>query len=157
MKAIILTFAPVNESEKKCLIETSIYKIALNQHAENLKPNIRICTDYGVFAGLLKKFKQKIVSTREYVPHERQIYAGQISFKGSTLVACIEYLIYKKYDNILIVGDNKVHTQVFQERVKAEINEILRLNHDTKIYQYSNGNFNLPVVSIENFIKERNF
>lgn len=151
-KAMILTFAPVSPKERKSIRRTDIKKYAINQHAEYLKPDFRICSDYGVIGNLLQNFTQKIITIREWVPHERLIYAGQIQFKGSTIVALIEYLISQNFKEILIVGDNTVHSTIFQDRVNKEIQEICNKNPEIKIYQYSKGNFPLPVQKVKQFI-----
>ena len=152
-KVIILTFAPVNAKERKLLKDTRIVKVAINQHAEYLKPDYRICTDYGVIGNLLQNYQQKIITTREWVPNKRLIYAGQISFKGSTIVSCVEYIIQKGFKQILIVGDNTVHSESFQNRINSELVRILDENADIKIFQYRKGNFYLPVKSIKQFMK----
>lgn len=154
MKAIILTFAPVSEEEKNILRNTNIVKVAINQHAEELKPTYRICSDYGIIGNLLENYSQNVITVREWVNHERLIYAGNISFKGSTMVACIEYLV-KDYDDILIIGDNTVHSESFKNRINQEIETITKNNPEVKIYQYRQGNFNLPVESVKEFT-ERN-
>jgi hypothetical protein len=151
-KAIILTFAPVTPKERKLLIRTKILKFAINQHAEYLKPDYRICTDYGVIGNLLQNFSQRIITTREWVPNKRLIYAGQINFKGSTIVSCVEYLISVGIKEILIVGDNTVHSEVFKNRINAELLIIRQKNQNVKVYQYRKGNFYLPVKSVKHFI-----
>lgn len=156
MKAIILTNADIDEHDKELLRDTEITKIAINQHAEELKPNYRICSDYGIIGNLLENYSQQIITLREWVNHERLIYAGSISFKGSTMIAGIEYLINKNYSEILIVGDNTVHSDIFQNRINDEIEIIKNNKPDINIFQFSQGNFNLPVKSVEEFLKERN-
>ena len=148
MKAIILTYAPVKEAEKPLLKSTKIYKIALNQHAEEFCPNSRIITDY-ILADICRRFREKVISVREKFrsPSPRVEYFD-CEFKGSTILAAIEYLISKKYDEILIIGDNKVNNAGFQFDVNTEIGKI---NDKAKIYQYSDGNFNLPVRTISEF------
>ena len=154
-KAIILTNAFVENDDKNILINTNITKIAINHHAEDLKPDYRICSDY-IITNLLYKFNQPIISIREFVNNKKIIYAGNISFKGSTMIACIEYLINSGYNEILIIGDNTVHQDFFQKRINDEIDIIKSNKKDINIYQYSNGNFNLPVMNVKEFIKERN-
>lgn len=156
VKALILTNVCLKPEEKELLQKTDIKKFALNHHAETLKPDFRICTDYGIAPLLLQRFSQKIITTRDYAQNSRLIYAGHIAFKGSTIVACIEYLIDTGFNRILIVGDNTVHSSVFQQRVNKEIDSIVQNNKDVKIYQYSNGNFNLPVISIFEFERIKN-
>lgn len=155
MKAIILTFAPVEDKDKELLKNTDIFKMAINNHAEELQPHQRICSDYGIVGELLQDFSQKIVTIRDWATNDRLIYAGYIFFKGSTMVCAIEYLISKGYTDILIVGDNTVHQDFFMERIKKEIDFIQEVNSDVKIFQYSNGNFNLPTKTVEQFINER--
>ena len=67
---------------------------------------------------------------------------------GSTIIAGLEYLISKGYDEILIVGDNKVNSLEFRNEVNREIDKI---SSNIKIYQYSMGSFHLPVKTIEQF------
>jgi len=152
MKAIILTWAKVSDNDVQLLINTNIHKFAINQHAEYLKPDFRICSDFGVIANLLNNFSQNVITVRDYVPNDRIIYAGHIPFKGSTMIACIEYLLSKGYTQILIVGDNTVHQKTFQNRINHELKIILNEKSDIKIFQYSNGNFDLPAMSISQFI-----
>jgi hypothetical protein len=147
-----LTFAPVTPKERKLLIRTKILKFAINQHAEYLKPDYRICTDYGVIGNLLQNFSQRIITTREWVPNKRLIYAGQINFKGSTIVSCVEYLISVGFKEILIIGDNTVHSETFKNRINAELLIIQQKYQNVKVYQYRKGNFYLPVKSVKHFI-----
>lgn len=148
MKAVILTYAQVDEEEKIILRNTNIYKLALNQHAEELYPHARIITDY-ILSKIYKNFSQKIISVRE----KSRTYSDRIEyfdaeFKGSTIVAAIDYLISKKYGEILIVGNNKVNHNQFRDWVNAEIDKI---KDKAYIYQYSDGNFNLPIKTIREF------
>lgn len=154
MKAIVLTPAPIQPEDVQPLIDTNIEKYAINGHAEWLKPTYRICSDYGVIGYLLEYFPQEIITTREYAQNKRLIYAGDISFKGSTMTACIEYLVSRGYKKILIIGDNTVHDKFFQDRINTEIKRILEENSDVEIFQYSKGNFNLPIMTVQKFIKE---
>ena len=148
MKAIILTYAPINDAEKFTLQKTNIFKLALNQHAEDLNPNARIITDY-ILPKIYKRFSQKIISVREklkFTSDRVEYFDGE--FKGSTILAGIDYLISKNYDEILIVGNNKVNHNQFQESVN---NEIDKIKNKVNIYQYTKGNFNLPVKTISEF------
>ena len=149
MKAIILTYAPIQDSEWKILTETKIFKLALNQHAADLKPDARIITDY-VLPKIYKNHSEKIISVREKLKYySPRIEYPNIEFKGLTIIAAVDYLILKNYDEILIVGDNKVHTIKFRDEVNKEID---KLSPKIKIYQYSQGNFNLPQKSIKEFV-----
>lgn len=148
MKALILTYAPVKISDQEILKNTKIFKLALNQHAEELRPDARIITDY-ILKNIYKMFSEKIISLRDRcIQNSAQIEYPKIEFKGATILAAIDYLIYKKYDEILIIGDNSVNNEKFKTIVNEEINKI---NSNMAIYQYTNGNFNLPVKNISDF------
>ena len=150
MKAIILTYAPVQDFEQDILLHTKIFKLALNQHAASLKPDARIVTDY-VLPYILKTCSEKVISVRERLrSYSSRVEYPNIEFKGSTIVAGIEYLISKNYNEILIVGDNKVNSVQFREEVNKEIEKLVS---KAKIYQYSNGNFNLGVKTIKEFVE----
>ena len=149
MKAIILTYAPVRDFEREILLRTKIFKLSLNQHASDLKPNARIITDY-YLPRILKTYSEKIISVREKLRYDSpRVEYPKIEFKGSTMVAGVEYLISKGYDEILIVGDNRVNSLEFREEVNKGLN---KLKGKAKIYQYSKGNFDLEIKSIKNFI-----
>ena len=152
MKSIILTSAPIEDAEQKILTETNIFKLALNHHAEKFKPNARIITDY-VLPKIIKRFPENIISIREKLryPSNRVEYPN-IEFKGSTMVAAVEYLILKGFDEILIVGDNRVYTKEFQNLINEEIS---KLAFRIKIYQYRNGNFHLPAKTLTEFVFSR--
>jgi len=148
LKAIILTYANIEQSEKSLLQSTNIFKLALNQHAEELYPDYRIITDY-FLEKMCKNFSQKIISVRDRL----NCYSDKVEyfdgkFKGATILSAIDYLLSKDYEEILIIGDNKVHDPAFQNLINTEID---KLDTKTKIYQYSDGNFHLPVKTIEEF------
>ena len=148
MKAIILTYAPVNDFEREILIHTKIFKLALNQHSKDLIPDARIVTDY-VLPQIIKICPEKIISVREKLRFDfPRVEYPNIEFKGSTIIAAVDYLISTNYDEILIVGDNRVNTAKFQAEVNKEMD---KLSSKIKIYQYSKGNFNLRVKSINEF------
>ena len=149
MKAVILTYAPVQDSEQELLLRTNIFKLALNQHAKELKPNARIITDY-ILLKILSNSSEKIISLREKLRYySPRVEYPKIEFKGSTIIAGIEYLISKGFNEILIIGDNKVNSADFRDEVNKAMDKI---KHKAKIYQYSKGNFNLEVKSIKEFL-----
>lgn len=148
MKAIILTYAPVPESERELLKTTKIFKLALNNHAEEFNPNMRICSDY-ILSDICQNFPQKVVSVRDRFRFTTDRVEYFPNFKGATILSGIEYLIFKGYDEILIIGDNKVNTKEFQKRVNKHIEQVKEY---ASIYQYTNGNFDLPVKSISEFL-----
>ena len=148
MKAIILTYAPVQDFEREILKQTKIFKLALNQHSKDLKPDARIITDY-VLPKIIKTCSEKIISVRQRLRYvSERVEYPDIEFKGSTIIAAIDYLISKNYDEILITGDNRVNTVKFQCEVNKEMD---KLSSKIRIYQYSGGNFHLPVKTIKEF------
>ena len=150
MKAIILTQAPIKECEQNLLRNTNIFKLALNHHAEEFSPDVRIISDY-ILPNICRKFPHKVVSVRDrfrYITSRVEYF--NVEFKGATIISAIEYLIFKKYDEILIIGDNTVHGEEFIALVKREVD---KLKDKAKIYQYTTGNFNLPVMSITEFCR----
>jgi hypothetical protein len=150
MKAIVLTYAPVYDLEQKILKNTKIFKLALNQHAADLKPDARIITDY-VLQNILKTCSEKIISVREKLRcYSPRLESPDIEFKGSTIIAALDYLISKNFDEILIVGDNSVNRVQFRNEVNDNIDKI---RHKANIYQYTNGNFKLGVKTIKEFVR----
>ena len=148
MKSLILTYAPVSNAERKILTETSIFKLALNQHAREYSPDARIIADY-TLKNIYNKFDEKIISVRDKsLPESERIVYFRGEFKGSTILAAIDYLISLGYDKILIVGNNKVNNLKFRNEVSQEIDKI---KDKIKLYQYSNGDFNLSVKTIADF------
>lgn len=148
MKAVILTNAPVGISDKLLLKNTGIFKLAINHHAEEFLPDERIISDY-VLKQICYKFSEKVISIRDRsIGETDRVEYFDSEFKGATILSAIDYLIYKKYSEILIVGDNSAHNEKFKNLVKDEIDKI---KDNIKIYQYSNGNFNLPVMTIAEF------
>ena len=148
MKSIILTYAPVSDYEKELLQKTNIFKLALNQHAKEYLPNARIIADY-TLRSIVSRFGEKIISVRDKsLPESDKIEYFRGKFKGSTIVAAIDYLISKQYDEILIIGNNQVNNLKFRNEVNVEVS---KLKESVKIYQYSDGNFDLPIKSISEF------
>ena len=148
-KAVILTYAPISNNETELLRKTKIFKLALNHHAEELLPNARIITDY-VLKNISAKYTQKIITVRDRSkPQSKDIEYFNGEFKGATILSAIDYLIDKKYEEILIIGNNSVNNLKFRNLINDEIES---LKDKTKLYQYSDGNFNLPVKTIKEFL-----
>lgn len=147
-KSIILTYAPVSEDEKSILINTDIYKLALNQHAGEYLPHARILADY-ILPRIYRSFDGKIISVRDKsIPESGRVEYFKGEFKGSTIIAAVDYLISKGFEKVLIVGNNQVNNMKFRNEVSDEIDKI---KDKIKLYQYSKGNFNLPVMSVADF------
>ena len=151
MKALILTNIELSELEKHQLLETKIFKLAINQHAEELKPDARIFSDYVNLTKQHLKFPNEIIySVRERLRQPcENIREINIDFKGSTIIAAIELLINLKFDELLLVADNTVHGKEFQDQI---IENIKILREQIKIYQITDGNFPVEIKEIKDFL-----
>ena len=148
-KAVILTYAPVSNLEQELLKNTKIFKLALNQHAGQLQPHARIITDY-VLKSMNSKFSEKIITVRDRSkPQNDKIEYYDGEFRGATILSAIDYLTDKNYKEILIVGNNLVNNIKFRNLIN---NEIEKIKNEIILYQYSNGNFKLPIKSIPEFL-----
>ena len=147
MKCLILTNYPITKEEAFYITNytRNIHKVAINWHAQNLNPDVRICTDY-ILKDLYDKTTEPIYSVRDRSILSPRVKFLDVEFKGATILAAIDYAKLKGYDNILLVADNTVHSKSFQKLVNSHI------VNDGKIYQCSNGNFNLPVKPIKEWI-----
>lgn len=145
MKCLILTNYEVTDEECSYIRDTDVYKIALNQHGQQYKPDVRFISDY-VAEYICQHFPEPILSVRDRWNLSDRVKPIDIEFKGATIIAAIDYAKLKGYDNILLVADNTVHSKEFQQLVKDNIVD------DGTVYQCSNGNFNLPVKSIKKWI-----
>lgn len=155
-KAIILTGIELDSDTKEKLINTKIFKLALNHHCQDMKANLRIITDYGNF-DYCSKLPEILVTVR-YKPrfNEDKYIVPNIQYRGSTIVAGIEYLYQQGFDEILLVGDNSVHGADFRKCVNENIKTIRELYGDLKLYQFTTGYFELPVLSVKDFLKRKN-
>lgn len=147
MKCVILTNYPTTEEEAFYLTNytRNCYKIAINWHASQYNPDVRICTDY-ILKKLYHNCIEPIISVRDRCINSPRVTFLDIEFKGATILAAIDYAKLKGYDNILLVADNTAHGKDFQELIKRNI------INDGTVYQCSKGNFNLPVKSIKEWI-----
>lgn len=151
-KAMVLTYAPVSKDEAKLIKETTVLKLAINQHAEELNPQIRICSDWNL-PYICHNFNQPIISVRDYFRYiNPRLIPNNLEFKGATIIAAVEWLISKHYNDILIIGDNTVNTEEFQDNVNKHITPLMEY---AAIWQYRFGKFQLPVKSISKFLGER--
>lgn len=150
--ALILTSIDLNIEDRNLIRTAKFFKLALNHHARELLPNARIFTDYVNFPYVLKEFPTDLIITVRSFPRNKTkniIIPKNIQFKGSTMVAAVEFLQNNGVNRVLIVGDNTVHSKSFQDDVKNQLDCIKKT---AEIYQFSNGNFNLPVKSIKEFL-----
>lgn len=149
MKAIILTYADVTLKEKKLINDSCLFKVAVNW--ANYQTDYRVTRDYKSLDFICNRFKEPVILSACDGRKDRfkRAKAMNLYYKGSTLTSAVDFCLNLGYNEILLVANNKVHTEHLQETVKQAINE---LKAKGTIYQYTKGNFDLPVKSIEDFI-----
>ena len=149
MKAIILTYAPVNKEEAKLLKNTDIFKIATNFSAAELKPNIRLCAD-NIVDKCLDCDTCPVVSLNYDLEKERVINGCHLPKRNTTLVSCVDYLYLKGYTSILIVATNPVSATY-----KLNIEGIDSIKDCLYLYKYKEEcNLDIPYKSIGDFIMQ---
>lgn len=150
-KAIILSNVETTEEEFKLLRDTDVYKLALNYHASKYNPDARIFTDYVDLINVHQTFPNDAIYTVRCKPLRpiKNVETVDIEFKGSTIIAAIDFLIKCNTENILLVADNTVHSQNFRDEINKNI---LSLKTNMHIYQFKVGNFPLPTVNVRDFL-----
>ena len=173
MKALIVTrFFKTNHLTdfQKMLIEsTSCLKIAVNNSGLN-NFDYLLFHDYAHWKSYIAKYPDKKLITVKYPKrrlesigldkHFHLFYTScrepntpnknDLFFKMGSIIPAIDFVTKEGATEILIVGDNKVHNQTFQESIKKSVK---RLSEHALIYQCTeSGNFALPTKSVEEFL-----
>ncbi len=147
MKAIILTYAPVDKTEAKLLRETKIFKIATNYSAVDLKPDLRLTAD-NIVQKCLDCDKCNVVSINHDLNKKRVINACHLPKRYSSLLSCIDYLYLKGYTDVLLVASNPDSaTCKINYKGVNDIKDCLNLYKYTK-----DGNFDIPFKSVKEFL-----
>jgi len=158
-KAIVLTYPNLNKKEEKLLKNTDVFKIACNWHAESLKPNQRLIADNGIIDNVKKAGNQQIATLLEYYEDDRLEDYRHLPKRNSTLLSCVDYLLFHNYTDVLLIADN---TQANNQEIDVNFQNFIRktINQQSNfinIYKYSEkGFFDIPHVSIEDFLKMNN-
>lgn len=170
MKAFVLTRCNTISEEDIQLIQSSdIFKICVNNAEYNC--NYRLFHDYSHYANFVKYFPEPLITsyhalqcvektaiqkTNRFVMFYNTSdivnskNSNELFFSTGSIIPSIDYCIKQGYKDIILVADNNVYSDNF----KTKINEaISKLTKHSNIYQFSNGNFNLPVKSIKEFIR----
>lgn len=148
MKAIVLTYAPVNKEEKELLKNTNVFKIATNFSANELKPNIRLTAD-NIVQKCLDCDTCDVVSCNYDLERKRVINGCYLPVRHSSLLSCIDYLYLKGYSNVLLVASNPPDTPT----AKINYEGINSIKDCLYLYKYTNeGNFDIPFMSIKEFL-----
>ena len=147
MKAIVLTYAPITEQEKKLLRETKIFKIACNDYAAELKPNVRLCAD-NIVKKCLKCDTCPVISMNYDLEEKRVINGSCLPRRNTTLISCIDYLYLNGYTSVLLVATNPDSATT-----KLNIEGLNSIKDCLNIYKYSkDGNLDVPYKNIGEFM-----
>ncbi|MCQ2957306.1 MAG: hypothetical protein MJ180_00215 [Candidatus Gastranaerophilales bacterium] len=153
-KAIILTYADITEEEKELLKNTDVFKIACNNYCAELKPNIRLCAD-DIVDKCLNCDSCPVISINYDRDKKGVIDGHYLPNRNSSLILCLDYLIYKRYDSVLLVANNQMSNNRdikadFQNYNRKCVNE---LKPYINMYKYSeNGVFDIPHLKIKEFL-----
>lgn len=159
MDAIILTPTIISNEEKQLIDDFNGLKIAINKAP--YKADYRLLIDLYYLDEILKEFPEPIIS-RSITPMKlmdkpRVTFMPLFIWHGS-ITSAIHLAILKYAKDILLIGDNSVHSDNFKNGVKDGVNYLRKYN-PVNIYKYTKeGNFNLPYMSIREFINDnRNY
>ena len=147
MRAIILTYAPVNNEEKKLLRNTKVFKMACNSYCAELKPNLRLCAD-NIVQKCLDCDSCDVVSLNYDLERERVINGCYLPKRHSSLLSCIDYLYLKGFTDILLVASNP-------DSATSKINYIgvNDIKDCLNLYKYTkDGNLDIPYMTIKEFL-----
>lgn len=147
MKAIVLTYAPVNKTEAKLLKETDIFKIACNDYCADLKPNIRITAD-NIVQKCLECDSCDVVSINHDLEADRVINGCYLPKRHSSLLHAIDYLYLKGYTSVLLIASNPD-----SPTCKINYEGVNNIKDCLNLYKYSkNGNFDIPYMNVKEFL-----
>jgi hypothetical protein len=137
IKGIILTNINISDEEKQLINNSKFFKVCVNW--ADYKCDYRLVKDRSGLRHIKKKYPC------DYIYHigvDLDVY-----FNIGTIVSAVHFT--KRYVNdIIIVGDNTVHKKSFQDGIKQELKAF------TNLYQFSKGNFDLPVMDLREFLND---
>jgi hypothetical protein len=149
-KAIVLTYAPLNDEEAELIKNTNIFKIACNHYRAELKPNIRLTAD-DIVDKCLNCDSCDVVSLNYGWNKKRVINAGYLPKRHTSLISCIDYLMLKGFTHILLVATNP-------DSATCKINKegVDMIKDCLYLYKYSKeGNLDIPFKTVKEFIMEK--
>lgn len=167
-KAIVITRAIDNcsDEEKQLIDDCDLFKVAVNR--ANAKTNVRLFHDYSWAKMYATEYIEPLISNTNcekytnkigYKERFKMFYMpifccnhpdkDKLFFHYGSLTPSIDYCIKNGYIDILLIADNNVYTDEFRTNINWAIN---KLSQYCNLYQHTNGNFELPVLSIEEFI-----
>jgi hypothetical protein len=166
----LLTRCKTSNFEKISIDKSSILKIAVNR--ADYQSNYRLFYDSFHWRSYFDHIKNEIFVTRklesENINNKENFMffedaltpctsnSNELFMEHSSLIPSIDLAIKLGGKDILLIADNNVDNINFLKEVfEPEINKTIQeFREYANIYQFSKGNFNLPVKSIEEFTKE---
>lgn len=150
MRALILTNAPIRRYEQYLINRSDVFKVAVNFAL--YQADYRVIVDV-YYRDLIKQIFDESIVQRVIDPtvsnDERITYDHSLYFQQGTLTSAVSFAINQGCTDILLVANNKKYSDEFQTGISAGIDHLKQF---ANIYQYRNGNFNLPVVKIKDFL-----
>lgn len=168
MKCLILTRVETSTEEKTLVNQSKLFKLAVN--TANYKADLRLFHDSQYWQMYLDNYPETLVTRAKeslLIPdHARFIFYNdalepctenkeELYFEQSSLICSIDFAIKLGFTDILLVADNNVDNINFtKDLFESEINRIIkRFTPYANIYQFSDGNFDLPVMSVGKFLQ----
>ena len=169
-KCFILTRCDaITEQEKQLINNSNIFKMAVNYAHYN--SNCRLFHDYSFWNKYVGYFSESLI-TSYHIKHSEDLQQAKdtgrfilfyetstmpviekidtLHFDSSSIIPAINYCTLQGFTEILLIADNTAYDNILQQ----DINKAIAKYKDiANIYQYSNGNFILPIKTIEEFIR----
>ena len=137
MKALVLTDIEISQSDRELINNVKLFKVCVNW--ARYASDVRLVKDRKALKWLKINF-----------PRDKILHIGvdtDIYFKYGTIVSAVHYA--KQFaGEVLIIGDNTKHSDKFQNQIKEELSNM------ENVYQFRNGNFNLPAKSLRGFLND---
>jgi hypothetical protein len=151
MKALILTNAPTTEKEKEKINNTDILKIAVN--VARYKADYRVFRDYWLINP--NDFSEPVIllNDEDYFKADfpNTTNKNELYFNTGTLTTAIDFAIKQGATDILLIADNTLYGEDFQNGINRGIED---LKKHVSIYKYTKqGNFNIQYKSVDKFIE----
>lgn len=170
MKAFVLTRCDsVLPEDVKIIQSSNIFKVCVNNASYNC--NYRLFHDYSHYDGFVKYFSEPLITSYHAlqsverteiqktgrfslfynttdIPNTKN--KNELFFATGSIIPSIDYCIKNGASEVLLVADNNVYSDNFKDGINKALNKLIT---HSNIYQFSNGNFKLPIKSIKDFIE----
>jgi len=161
-RVIILTRYTYDKENEKALKElakqddNNVLIVSLNGYRTQLADCI-MHTDYNtrkINRTNLKEYNLPLLTFRDYTDSMSSniVDCREFKFFGSTLLTAVNFFIEGHIKNILLYMDNTAHSDMFIWEQREGINNFKDYRPKCKIYQITNGNFDLDVITVKDFV-----